>query len=842
MKNEPTGSGRDGMVEKSISQKSEETHIHITGMTCTTCAATIEKGLAETPGVEQAKVNFASEKASIEYDPSKVDLSRIKNTISQLGYGMATKKSIFPVGGMICASCVNRVEQALSSVSGVIFANVNLASEKATIEYVEGTEIADLRRAVKEAGYELGSEAETLEDVTTAAQKEIRIVRNRFIFAAILGLTIMALMWTPVFVGKPYLLWALATPVQFWAGWRFYRGTWGSLRHRTADMNTLIAVGTSAAYLYSMVAVLAPGLFTADGLGPHLYFDTSAMIITLILLGRFLEARAKGQASEAIKKLIGMQPKTALIIRDGEEVEIPIEDVQVGDLILVRPGERVPVDGTIREGYSSIDESMITGESIPVEKKVGNEVIGSTINKTGSFKFEATKVGKDTTLAKIVKLVEEAQGSKAHIQRLADVIASYFVPIVISIAIITFIIWYFVGPAPALTFAFLNFVAVLIIACPCALGLATPTAIIVGTGKGAENGVLIRSAEALERSHRINTVLLDKTGTLTHGEPRVTDVIATSSSSQEEVLRLAASAERSSEHPLGEAIVKATSERQLELHPISDFNAIPGHGIEASVAGKKLILGNLGLIKDTGLSLNGLEEEAERLWVKGKTVMFLSIDNQVVGIIAVADTIKPNAKGALEELHKMGIEVVMLTGDNQRTAEAIAQEVGIDRVMAEVLPEHKAQEVKRLQEEGKAVAMVGDGINDAPALAQADVGIAIGTGTDVAMETGDITLISGNLEGIVTAISLSKRTMRTIKQNLFWAFAYNTALIPVAAGVLYLAFGFGQTGVPSGLRFILGDFGFLNPILAAAAMAASSITVVLNSLRLRRFKPAKFAD
>ncbi|HEY87858.1 MAG TPA: copper-translocating P-type ATPase [Dehalococcoidia bacterium] len=828
------------MVEKSISQKSEETHIHITGMTCTTCAATIEKGLAETPGVEQAKVNFASEKASIEYDPSKVDLSRIKNTISQLGYGMATKKSIFPVGGMTCASCVNRVEQALSSVSGVIFANVNLASEKATIEYVEGTEIADLRRAVKEAGYELGSEAETLEDVTTAAQKEIRIVRNRFIFAAILGLTIMALMWTPVFVGKPYLLWALATPVQFWAGWRFYRGTWGSLRHRTADMNTLIAVGTSAAYLYSMVAVLAPGLFTADGLGPHLYFDTSAMIITLILLGRFLEARAKGQASEAIKKLIGMQPKTALIIRDGEEVEIPIEDVQVGDLIRVRPGERVPVDGTIREGYSSIDESMITGESIPVEKKVGDEVIGSTINKTGSFKFEATKVGKDTTLAKIVKLVEEAQGSKAHIQRLADVIASYFVPIVISIAIITFIIWYFVGPAPALTFAFLNFVAVLIIACPCALGLATPTAIIVGTGKGAENGVLIRSAEALERSHRINTVLLDKTGTLTHGEPRVTDVIATSSSSQEEVLRLAASAERSSEHPLGEAIVKATSERQLELHPISDFNAIPGHGIEASVAGKKLILGNLGLIKDTGLSLNGLEEEAERLWVKGKTVMFLSMDNQVVGIIAVADTIKPNAKGALEELHKMGIEVVMLTGDNQRTAEAIAQEVGIDRVMAEVLPEHKAQEVKRLQEEGKAVAMVGDGINDAPALAQADVGIAIGTGTDVAMETGDITLISGNLEGIVTAISLSKRTMRTIKQNLFWAFAYNTALIPVAAGVLYLAFG--QTGVPSGLRFILGDFGFLNPILAAAAMAASSITVVLNSLRLRRFKPANFAD
>jgi len=808
-------------------------------MSCTTCAATIEKSLAETPGVEQAKVNFASEKASIEYDPSKVELSTLRSTISKLGYGMATKKSILAIGGMTCASCVARVERTLSGVSGVISANVNLASQKATVEYIEGIEIADLRRVVKKAGYEPGSEAETLEDVTTAAQREIRNVRNRLILAAVLGISIMVLMWTSVFGGKPYLLWALATPVQFWAGWRFYRGTWGALKHRTADMNTLIAVGTSTAYLYSMVAVLVPGLFTAGGLELHLYFDTSAMIITLILLGRFLEARARGQTSEAIKKLIGMQPKTALIIRDGKEVEIPIEDVQVGDLILVRPGERVPVDGTIREGYSSIDESMITGESIPVEKKVGDEVIGATINKTGSFQFEATKVGKDTTLAQIIRLVDEAQGSKAPIQRLADVIASYFVPIVISIAIVTFIIWYFMGPAPALTFAFLNFVAVLIIACPCAMGLATPTAIMVGTGKGAEHGILIRSAEALERSHRINAVLLDKTGTLTRGEPKVTDVIATPSSSQEEVLRLAASAEHGSEHPLGEAIVKAASERHLELQPLSDFNAIPGHGIEASVAGRELVLGNLGLIKDMGLSLNGLEEQAERLWVEGKTVMFLGIDSHVMGIIAVADTIKPNAKGALEELHKMGIEVVMLTGDNTRTAEAIAQEVGIDRVMAEVLPEHKAQEVKRLQEEGKAVAMVGDGINDAPALAQADIGIAIGTGSDVAMETGDITLISGNLEGIVTAISLSKRTMRTIKQNLFWAFAYNTVLIPVAAGVLYFAFG--QTGVPSGLHFILGDFGFLNPILAAAAMAASSLTVVSNSLRLRRFKPAKFA-
>jgi len=813
--------------------------IPVTGMTCTTCAATIEKRLAKTPGVEQARVSFASEKASIEYDPAQVDLAKIKDTISQLGYGAATQKSIFPIGGMTCASCVARVEQALISAPGVVSASVNLASEKATVEYLEGTDVADLRRAVAEAGYNLGSEAETLEDVTVAARRQIRATRNRFILAITLGALIMALGFGPSFVGKPYLLWALATPVQFWAGWRFYRGAWGALRHRTADMNTLIAVGTSAAYFYSAVAIIFPGLFVAAGREPALYFDTAAMIIGLILLGRFLEARARGQTSEAIKKLIGMQPKTALVIRDGEEKEIPVEDVQAGDLILVRPGERVPVDGIVRQGHSSVDESMITGESIPVEKKAGDEVIGATINKTGSFQFEATKVGKDTTLAQIIRMVEEAQGSKAPIQRLADVIASYFVPIVIGIALITFVVWYFVGPTPVLTFALLNFVAVLIIACPCALGLATPTAIMVGTGKGAENGILIRSAEALERSHQIRSVLLDKTGTLTQGEPRVTDIVAVPSSSQEEVLRLAASAERGSEHPLGEAIVNAASEKKLKLSSTSDFNAVPGHGVEASVEGKKLLLGNLRLIADRGLSLNGLEEEADRLWEQGKTVMFLALDSQVLGIIAVADTLKPNAKEAIEALHKMGAEVVMLTGDNRRTAEAIAREVGIDRILAEVLPEHKAQEVKKLQEEGKVVAMVGDGINDAPALAQADVGIAIGTGTDVAMETGDITLISGDLTGIVTAISLSKRTMRTIKQNLFWAFAYNSALIPVAAGILYLAFG--QAGVPSGLHFILGDYGFLNPILAAAAMAASSITVVTNSLRLRGFQPAKLS-
>jgi Cu+-exporting ATPase len=826
------------MVEKSNPKKPEKAKIHVTGMTCTTCAATIEKGLAQTPGVEKADVSFASEKASVEYDPSKVGLAEISKTISELGYKVATKKSIFPVSGMTCASCVARVEEALSSVPGVISANVNLASEKATVEYVEGTDVADMRRAVEEAGYGLGSEAATLEDVTTAAQREIRALRNRVIFAAVLAAVIMVLSLVPGFPGKPYLLWALATPVQFWTGWRFYRGAWGALRHRTADMNTLIAVGTSAAYLYSVVAVLFPGLFTTAGIEPALYFDTAAVIIALILLGRFLEAGARGQTSEAIKKLIGLKPKTATIIHDGKESQVSVDDVQVGDLILVRPGERIPVDGVVRQGYSSIDESMITGESIPVDKKVGDMVIGGTINKMGSFQFEATRVGKDTTLARIIRLVEEAQGSKAPIQRLADVIASYFVPAVIGIAVVTFIIWFFLGPQPTLTYALLNFVAVLIIACPCALGLATPTAIIVGTGKGAENGVLIRSGEALERAHKINAVLLDKTGTLTRGEPMVTDIIGSPSFTEAEVLRLAASVEHDSEHPLAQAIVRAASEKNLELSRASDFKAMPGHGVEAKVGRKSLLLGNLALINDRRISLDGLAKEAERLWSEGKTVLFFSVDSKAAGMIALADTLKPDAKEVVEALHKLGIEVVMITGDNTRTAEAIAREAGIDRVLADVLPENKAAEVKRLQDEGRVVAMVGDGINDAPALAQADVGIAIGTGTDVAMETGDITLISGDLSGIVTAISLSKRTMGTIKQNLFWAFAYNVALIPVAAGVLYLFFG--RTGIPSGLHFIFGNYGFLNPMLAALAMAASSVTVVSNSLRLRAFKAVKF--
>jgi Cu+-exporting ATPase len=824
------------MAERNGSVKIQ---VAIGGMHCAACAAAIERGLAKISGVKRASVNFASGKAAIVYEPSRINLARIKDAISRLGYALVVRESVFPVSGMTCASCVGRVEKALSGVPGVVSVNVNLASERATVEYLEGTELASLKRAVREAGYELGTAAETLEDVTVTAQREIKALKRRAILATVLGFSILALGLGAPFAGRSYLLWALATPVQFWAGWQFYRGAWGALRHRTTDMNTLIAVGTSAAYFYSLLAVLFPGFFAARGLTPHVYFDTAAIIIALILVGRFLEARARGRTSAAIKKLIGMQPKVALVIRSGKEAEVPIEDVQVGDLIIVRPGERVPVDGVIRQGYSSIDESMITGESIPVEKKVGDEVIGATINKTGGFRFEATKVGRDTTLAQIVRMVEEAQGSKAPIQRLADVVASYFVPVVIGIAVATFIVWYFLGPPPALTFGLLNFVAVLVIACPCALGLATPTAIIVGTGKGAENGVLIRSAEALERAHKITTVLLDKTGTLTQGEPRVTDVIATPAYSQEEVLRLTASAERGSEHPLGEAVVRDARGKKLKVSLPSDFRAIPGQGVEASVAGKKLLVGNLRLLRDRGLTLNGLKTEVKRFWQEGKTAMFLAVDGQVAGLIALADTLKPSAKEAVAALHKMGIEVVMLTGDNRRTAQAMAQEVGIDRVLAEVRPEHKAREVSKLQQAGRVTAMVGDGINDAPALAQADIGIAIGTGTDVAVETGDITLISGDLAGIVTAISLSRRTMRTIKQNLFWAFAYNSALIPIAAGALF--FVFGQTGVPPGLHFILGDYGFLNPILAAGAMAASSITVVSNSLRLRRFKPTEYS-
>lgn len=821
-------------MSESIAKRLIKTGIKINGMSCANCAANIEKTLSRLPGVHQAAVNFASEKAIIEYAPDEINASEIINAITELGFKPVTLKSSFIVSGMSCASCVARVEKAIMNIPGVVSASVNLANGQATVSYLEDVQLSSIKQAVSDAGFAVEDETSAPEDVSDTANREIKKLRNTLIVASILGIAVLILGFLPSFTGKAYLLWALATPVQFWAGLRFYKGAWSALKHKTADMNTLVAVGTSAAYIYSVAAVVAPSAFISGVIEANLYFDTSAMIIVLILLGRFLEAGAKGRTSAAIKKLIGLKPKTASVIRNGQEEQIAVDDVVIGDIIVVRPGESIPVDGIISEGYSTIDESIITGESIPVDKKAGDEVTGASINRTGSFQFEATRVGANTTLSRIVKLVEQAQGSKAPIQRLADIIAAYFVPTVISIAIITFITWYFAGPAPSFTYAILNFVAVLIIACPCALGLATPTAIIVGTGKGAENGILIRDAATLEKAHKVNAVLLDKTGTLTLGQPKVTDIIVTSHLTKDEMLQLAASAENSSEHPLAQAIVDEAKQNTLEMLTVTQFNAVPGHGVEALIDDRQIIIGNLKLMKDRGLTADGLEERVGELWELGKTVMFVAVDGKLAGMIALSDTIKAGAVEAVRKLHNMGVDITMITGDNRRAAEAIARQVGIKNVLYEILPEHKADEVRKLQQAGKTVAMVGDGINDAPALAQADIGIAIGTGTDIAMETADITLTGGELKGIAGAIDLSRRTMRAIRQNLFWAFAYNVLLIPVAAGILYLFFAGGT--VPSGLHFALGEYGFLNPILAAAAMALSSLTVVSNSLRLKNYR------
>ncbi|MBI2985358.1 MAG: copper-translocating P-type ATPase [Deltaproteobacteria bacterium] len=805
-----------------------ELTLKITGMSCASCVAHIEKALSEVSGVREARVNFATEQASVRFESTQVAPGQLVKAVSNAGYEVLTEKVTLGVRGMSCASCVGKIEQVLRGLDGVLQANVNFATEKAVVEYLPGVlDVESISRSVAEAGYEaLPLEEAGVDREKADHEAKVKELRVKIAVGALISIPVFfgsypsLFPWVPDLLQNFVVVWILTTPVQFWVGWQFYKGAWAALKHRTSDMNTLIAVGTTAAYLYSIGLILFPSFFEAQGVAREVYFDTSTIIITLILLGRYLEAIARGRTSEAIKKLMGMQAKTARVVRDGREQDIPVEQVVPGDLILVRPGEKIPVDGIIREGYSSIDESMITGESMPVDKKVGDEIIGATINKTGAFKFAATKVGKDTVLAQIIKLVEEAQGSKAPIQRLVDKVTSYFVPTVIAIATVTAIIWYLWGPAPALTYALLNFVAVLIIACPCALGLATPTSIMVGTGKGAENGILIRSGEALETAHKLTALIFDKTGTLTKGEPALTDVRAVDGFNKETLLVLAASAERGSEHPLGEAIVRGATERSVGLFDPQDFSAIPGKGISARIHGHRVVVGNRKLMVEQGISLNGLEDEAQRLSEQGKTPMYVTVDGRPAGIIAVADTLKANSVEAAHQLHQLGLKVVMITGDNRRTAEAIAKQVGIDRVLAEVLPEDKAREVKKLREEGYVVGMVGDGINDAPALAQADVGIAIGTGTDVAMEAADITLMSGDLRGVVTAIALSKATMRNIKQNLFWAFGYNTALIPVAAGVLYPFFGL-----------------LLSPVIAAAAMAASSVSVVSNALRLRRFKP-----
>ncbi len=820
--------------------------LQITGMTCAACVSHVSDALMSVDGIEDVAVNLATEKAtlslaeSMRQADSSLDLSVVSDALKDAGYGVDTRRVTLGIDGMTCAACVSHVENALSGVQGVESASVNLATERATVEYIQGvTGIADLRHAVEDSGYSAVALGDgDMDDDSTP--RRLGVLRVKFAFSLAVAAVIMALMALPnahaLFPFRmEFVLLALATPVQLWAGLGFYTSAWSAARHFTSNMNTLVAVGTSVAYAYSVVATLFGESSFFQGHDIDTYFDTSTAIIGIVLLGRFMEARAKRKASNAIQALIGLQPRTARVIRDDQDVDVSIDDIVVGDRIIVRPGEKIPVDGVVETGSSSVDESMLTGESAPVSKQPGDEVYGATVNGRGGLVFTATRVGRDTMLSSIIRLVEEAQGSKAPIQRLADLISAYFVPTVIGVAFVVFLIWLAFGPEPSYVTAILTAVAVLIIACPCAMGLATPTAIMVGTGKGAENGVLIRSAEALERAHAVDVVVLDKTGTITRGRPAVTSVHV-GNISEDRLMSLAASVERRSEHTLGQAIIDHAAERGLTLCDAHDFAVVPGAGVTAIVDGVRVTIGNRALMLEQGLSTDGVEPVALTLAERGGTPVFVALDGVVEGVIGVEDALKEESSAAVAALRHRGIEVVMLTGDNARTARAVAAEVGIERVIAEVLPSDKAERIQEIMADGKTVAMVGDGINDAPALAQADIGVAIGTGTDVAIEAADITLVGDDLLGVPAAIDLSRATMRVIRQNLFWAFAYNVALIPVAAGALYPFFS--GSGVPDSLSPILGSYGFLNPILAAGAMALSSVSVVSNSLRLKRFKPS----
>lgn len=808
----------------------------IEGMTCAACARAVERTTKKLQGVKESNVNLATEKLSIDFDESQLSFEDIQAAIEKAGYKAisdSASKSL-KIEGMTCAACAKTIERVTGKLDGVSDTNVNYASEKLNISYDSSKiKMSDIRRAVEKAGYKLVEEEVSVDADRERKEKEIKTLWYKFIISAIftvplLYITMGHMMGLPL----PEMIDPMMDPMNFAilqliltipvliAGYKYYKVGFTTLIKGSPNMDSLIAIGTSAAVIYGFYAVYK----IYDGevhFYKNLYFESAAVIITLITLGKYLESVTKGKTSEAIKKLMGLAPKTAIIIRNGVETEIPIDEVEVGDIIVVKPGEKMPVDGEVMEGITSVDESMLTGESIPVEKSVGDKIIGASINKNGMIKYKATKVGKDTALAQIIKLVEDAQGSKAPIAKLADIISGYFVPIVIVLSLVSGLGWYFLGAETAV-FSITIFISVLVIACPCALGLATPTAIMVGTGKGAEYGVLIKSGTALEVSHKIQTIVFDKTGTITEGKPKVTDIIVTEGMKENELLQLAASAEKGSEHPLGEAIVKGAEEKGLEFKKVDSFKAIPGHGIEVQIEGKNIQAGNKKLMVENQITFGRLEETSDRLASEGKTPMYIAIDNKLVGIVAVADTVKENSKKAIERLHHMGIEVAMITGDNKRTAEAIAKQVGIDRILAEVLPQDKANEVKKLQAEGKKVAMVGDGINDAPALAQADIGIAIGSGTDVAMESADIVLMRSDLMDVPTAIQLSKSTIRNIKQNLFWAFGYNTLGIPVAMGILHIFGG-----------------PLLNPMIAAAAMSLSSVSVLTNALRLKRFQPGK---